>query len=116
MKNLYIIGDSFMDPNVCQDGGPMNQYDYRWFVSLEKIFTDYTYNNLSIIGAGSHHSMGVFLNLIMEEKITKNDIIVMHLSAMMRTLDEYLDKNEEVNGKCYLINESLEMFEVKVYN
>ena len=35
---------------------------------------------------------------------------------MEDSLDEYLDKNEEVNGKCYLINESLEMFEVKVYN
>ena len=31
-------------------------------------------------------------------------------------LDEYLDKNEKVNGKCYLINECVEMFELNVFN
>lgn len=92
MKKFYVLGDSFMDPKPTQE---IIGFDYRWFINLKKLFPYYLHENLSLCGAGSHHTMNVFLELILKEQIHKNDIIVMHLSAIMRTFDRYLDDDTQ---------------------
>ena len=96
-KTIYLFGDSYFDTELCLK---KHKYECRniwdlWTVRLEKTFeNDYKFENFSKSGAGPHYTFKIFDRLLHDEKFTKKDIIIFHLSGAERI--DFIHKDESV--------------------
>lgn len=81
MNKIYLVGDSYFEEEL------YNSLNHStWIQMIRKKYSDtFEIVNLSISGAGPHRNLSILKKLFFEDEIvTKNDIIISHVSGIDR--------------------------------
>jgi hypothetical protein len=81
MNKIFLFGDSYFDSHPY-----MNQQDHEnWYDRLERYFQSrYHLHNLAESGTGPHSMLPLIERYVLDNKITKGDIIICNVSGVDR--------------------------------
>ena len=73
--SIYIFGDSFFEED---------QSHKTWMSMLRKSYASEKIENYGQSGAGPHYNLPLICDMILDKKITSDDILICHVSGVTR--------------------------------